>query len=103
MTSIDLMGWAATLTLPAFTSRDVRLLRCAWLDASIAFTTYGAASSTWPVLALHAVLLPINLFRLLELHRANCRTHQEDQPQIAPATTCSCGSSAANYASPRAA
>jgi hypothetical protein len=101
MTSIDLIGWAAAaLTLLAFTSRDVRLLRCASLAASVAFITYGAASSTWPVLALHAVLLPVNLFRLLELHRASCRTHQEDQPQIAPATTCSCGSSAVKIRKP---
>jgi hypothetical protein len=87
MTSIDLIGWAAAaLTLLAFTSRDVRLLRCASLAASVAFITYGAASSTWPVLALHAVLLPVSLFRLLELHRASRRTRQQDQPRSAPAT-----------------
>jgi hypothetical protein len=90
MTSIDLIGWvAAALTLLAFTSRDVRLLRCASLAASVAFITYGAGSSTWPVLALHAVLLPVNLFRLLELHRASLRTRQQDQPRSAP-VTCSC-------------
>jgi hypothetical protein len=90
MTSIDLIGWvAAALTLLAFTSRDVRLLRSASLAASVAFITYGAASSTWPVLALHAVLLPVNLLRLFELHRASRRTSEREQPRIAPAT-CGC-------------
>lgn len=101
MTSIDLIGWAAAaLTLLAFTSRDVRLLRCASLGASVAFITYGVASSTWPVLALHTVLLPVNLLRLLELHRASRRTSERDQPRIAPATTCDCGDSAAKTRKP---
>lgn len=86
MTAIELIGWlAASLTLLAFTSRDVRLLRVASLGASVAFITYGAASSTLPVLALHAVLLPVNLVRLLELHRASRRAKEREQPQVAPA------------------
>ena len=88
MTFIDLIGWvAALLTLLAFTSRDVRLLRCASLGASLAFITYGAASSTWPVLALHTVLLPVNLLRLLELHRENRSTGQQHQHQTPTATS----------------
>jgi hypothetical protein len=61
----DLIGWcAASMTLLAFTSRDVHRLRLASLGASVAFITYGAMTSTWPVLALHCALLPINIYRL---------------------------------------
>lgn len=75
MNAIDLTGWAAAaLTLLAFTSRDVWLLRLASMGASVAFITYAAVTSTWPVLALHAVLLPLNLLRLLELRRAGRRS-----------------------------
>lgn len=70
MATIEWVGWAAAaMTLLAFTSRDLWLLRIASLGASIAFIVYATATSTWPVLALHAVLLPINLLRLIELHR----------------------------------
>jgi hypothetical protein len=88
MSSIDLIGWvAASLTLLAFTSLDVRPLRCASLGASIAFITLGAASSTWPVLALHTALLPVTLLGLLALHRACRTTSKRDQPRFAPATS----------------
>lgn len=71
MNGTDLMGWsAASLTLLAFTMRDVRRLRMASLAASLCFIVYGATTAAWPVLALHAVLLPVNLLRLLELQRA---------------------------------
>jgi hypothetical protein len=70
MTPIDLIGWAAAaLTLLAFTLRDVCQLRMASLGASVAFIIYAGVMATWPVLVLHAVLLPINLLRLLELRR----------------------------------
>jgi hypothetical protein len=70
MNTTELTGWsAAVLTLLAFTMRDVRKLRMASVAASVCFIAYGAATSAWPVLALHAVLLPMNLFRLHELRR----------------------------------
>lgn len=74
MTPVDLTGWAAAaLTLLAFTSRDLRLLRTASLGASLCFITYGTASEIWPVVALHSVLLPVNVWRLLELRRSTKR------------------------------
>lgn len=91
MTSIDLIGCgAASLMLLAFTSRDVHLLLCASLGASVVFITHGATASTWLELALHTVLLPVKLIRLLQLHRASRSMREPDQPRIAPAT-CSCG------------
>jgi hypothetical protein len=78
------------LTPLAFSSRDVRVLRLASLAASMAFIAYGAATSTWPVLVLHSVLLPVNLFWLVELLRARVRACA---PAVAGAasTPCACG------------
>ncbi len=63
----DGLGWiAAGLTVATFScARPVALRLCA-LAANAAFIVYGASAGLWPVLALHAVLLPINLTRLLQ-------------------------------------
>ena len=61
----DALGWAAAaLTLFAFTCNDIVRLRYAALAANAAFIGYGIAAHLWPVLALHFVLVPINLWRL---------------------------------------
>ena len=51
MTTTELVGWTeAAFTLLAFNSRDARLLRLASIGTRVAFITYSAATSTWPVL-----------------------------------------------------
>lgn len=78
MTFTEFIGWtAASLTLLAFNLRDVKLLRLVSVGASVAFITYGAITSAWPVLALHCLLLPTNLLRLLELRRARSHPSKE--------------------------
>ncbi len=68
MHAVDLAGWlAATLTLMTFVCRDMRRLRMLGLAANVAFIAYGAAAGLLPVLALHTMLAPVNLWRLREL------------------------------------
>lgn len=63
----DALGWiAAGLTVATFSCVQPVALRLCALSANAAFIAYGASASLWPVLALHAVLLPINLIRLLQ-------------------------------------
>ena len=64
---IDALGWiAAGLTVATFScTRPVALRMCA-LAANAAFIAYGSSAGLWPVLALHAALMPINLIRLLQ-------------------------------------
>jgi len=58
-------GWAAAaLTLLTFLSQDMRRLRALALAANAAFIAYGVAAQLWPVLVLHLVLVPVNLWRL---------------------------------------
>ena len=67
----DMLGWsAAALTLLTFCCDNMVRLRCSALAANAAFIAYGLAAQLWPVLALHFVLVPINVWRLLATVRA---------------------------------
>jgi hypothetical protein len=71
MTAIDVVGWlAASLTLVTFVCSDMRRLRLAAIGANLAFIGYGSAAGLWPVLALHLMLTPLNLWRLQQLRSA---------------------------------
>ncbi len=65
---IDVLGYAASgLTLATFAQRSMLPMRILALGANVCFIGYGAMGWFMPVLALHLVLLPINLFRLSTL------------------------------------
>lgn len=68
----ELSGWvAAVLTLLAFSCTNIVRLRYVALAANAAFITYGLTAELWPVLALHSVLVPINLWRLRQTRRTS--------------------------------
>lgn len=65
--SPETIGWAAAaLMVATFSCRDARRMRALAVATNLAFVAYGAAAGLQPVLALHALLLPINLWRWLE-------------------------------------
>ncbi len=69
--SPETFGWvASSLTLVTFMCADMRRLRCAALGANAAFIAYGALAQLWPVLVLHLLLVPVNLWRLVHAFRA---------------------------------
>ena len=76
---IDVFGYAASvLTLATFAQRAMLPMRILAIAANVCFIGYGAMGLFIPVLALHLVLLPINLARLHTLLR---RTSPDgDQP-----------------------
>jgi len=60
----DTLGWAAAaLMVATFSCREARHLRPLAVATNLAFVGYGAAAGLMPVLALHLLLLPINLWR----------------------------------------
>ena len=70
----DVLGWAAAaLTLLAFSCNDLLRLRCSALAANGAFIAYGLTGGLWPVLALHFVLVPINVLRLVQTRQQRRR------------------------------
>ena len=61
---IEALGFlAALLTLLAFAQRRMLPMRVAALGANLFFISYGVLGGYYPVLALHLVLLPMNLVR----------------------------------------
>ena len=64
----DGVGFAAAgLVLATFCMRGMRTLRFVAIASNFAFIAYGYLGHLAPVLWLHALLLPINLCRLMQL------------------------------------
>jgi phosphotransferase system glucose/maltose/N-acetylglucosamine-specific IIC component len=71
-------GWiAAALVFSTFFMRTMVSLRMTAISSNIAFVSYGLLGFAYgvfervlPILALHACLLPLNVFRLREAARA---------------------------------
>jgi hypothetical protein len=66
----EAFGWlAAALMLGTFLCRSHRRLRSLALSANFAFIAYGALAGLAPVMALHLLLVPINVLRLVQALR----------------------------------
>jgi hypothetical protein len=48
----------------------MRLLRCLGIASNIAFISYAIMASMTPILVLHSLLLPINIYRLAQMSRS---------------------------------
>jgi CRP/FNR family transcriptional regulator, cyclic AMP receptor protein len=67
MTTTDAMGYvAASLVLATFCAKQMVLLRALAISSNVAFITYGLAARLWPIVMLHAIMLPLNIIRLRE-------------------------------------
>lgn len=84
--SADTLGWlAAGLTAATFACTDMRRLRVLALAANLAFIAYGLGAGLAPVLALHLVLAPMNLWRLVQLRRAEAAARTTARGPARPA------------------
>lgn len=67
---IEIIGWLAALsTLGAYSMRTMLPLRIVAINSNLLFLTYGYLTEVYPMLVLHAVLLPFNSYRLWEILR----------------------------------
>jgi len=57
-------GLACGLVLMTFCMRDMARLRLIAIVSNIAFIVYAVRADLMPVLILHSILLPINLFAI---------------------------------------
>lgn len=63
----DLCGYIASgLVLAAFYMKEMMSLRLVALASNLAFMAYGLALDLTPVWLLHALLVPLNGYRLME-------------------------------------
>jgi hypothetical protein len=60
---------ASALVFATFCMRTMVPLRLAAISSNIAFIVYGVYGGIYPVLVLHAVLLPMNIWRTSEMMR----------------------------------
>lgn len=66
----EIFGYiAAGLVLATFSMRTMLPLRILGIASNIAFVSYGFLAGLYPVLILHAVLLPLNVYRFVEMYR----------------------------------
>ena len=71
---VDAAGYLASLlVLATFCMRTMTALRVAAIGSNFCFIGYGLAAHLYPVLLLHAVLLPLNAARTLEMLRLTRR------------------------------
>ena len=69
MDTVSIFGWiAASLVLSSFYFRNMTSLRLAAIASNVLFIIYAILANAWPILVLHCLLFPLNLWRLLELH-----------------------------------
>lgn len=66
--SSECVGYVASgLVLLTFTTKSMRPLRSLAILSNLAFIAYGVLDDIIPVVALHLILLPLNIFRLMQL------------------------------------
>jgi hypothetical protein len=61
---------ASALVLFTFLTRTMKPLRCIALGSNVAFIIYSAMLQLYPILILHCILLPVNVWRLSESMRS---------------------------------
>ncbi len=70
MAAGDTIGFlAASLVLASFCMRSMSALRYVAIASNIAFITYGCLCGLLPIVALHVLLLPVNVVRLMQVKR----------------------------------
>lgn len=68
MTFIDFIGLAAGLcVLLAFYMKNQRNLRLFSILSNLLFVAYAWHSALYPILVLHVILLPLNLYRMSQM------------------------------------
>lgn len=68
---IDALGYvASSLVLATFCTRTMGTLRSLAIASNVAFITYAAVAHLWPILILHAIMLPLNVARLCQSRSA---------------------------------
>jgi hypothetical protein len=75
----DVAGYLASgLVIAAFCAKDIVSLRAVALASNLAFLAYGIGLALPPVWLLHAILLPVNGWRLCQ--EMSCRRAKSPRP-----------------------
>ena len=85
----ELLGYsAAGLVLVTFLARSITVLRAIAIASNVMFIAYALVAWLPPVLLLHALLLPINAWRLWQASHTPVRPFERVEPVLVlPAPT----------------
>ena len=87
MNATEPLGYLASLlVLATFCMRGMVALRALAMASNLAFIAYAVLAGIHPVLVLHALLLPMNAWRLARDHRASARRHGRGRVRAARVT-----------------
>ena len=83
MSWVDVLGYAASASvLATFCMSTMIPLRVVALGSNLLFGTYGYVEHLYPVLILHAILLPVNLFRLVQFQKLIKDVRNAQRPDL---------------------
>ena len=86
MHSSEWVGYLASLlVLATFCMQGMVALRAVAIASNVAFIAYAGAAGIGPVLLLHALLLPMNVYRLSQSLRARRGQRRARQDAALPA------------------
>jgi len=79
----DLLGYAAAaLVLLTFLAQSMHTLRAVAIASNVMFIAYALFAKLPPVLLLHALLLPLNVWRLWQAGRAERPIVERTEPSL---------------------
>ena len=82
----ELLGYAAAgLVLTTFSVRSITALRSVAIASNLMFIAYAVFAQLVPVLVLHALLLPLNLWRLCEAPAATAQGRRRRRDRLVDA------------------
>jgi len=83
------IGWvegigylASLLVFCTFYMKTMIPLRCVAITSNVVFMTYGLVGKVYPVFVLHAVLLPLNCFRLRQMRTLIRRVREASRADL---------------------
>ena len=81
--SSDLLGYAAAgLVLVTFWAQSITTLRAVAIASNVMFIAYALVAWLPPVLVLHALLLPLNAWRLWQTSRTQAQPRERIEPTL---------------------
>ena len=86
MEIVSIFGWIATgLVLSSFYLKTMMPLRIVAMCSNVMFIIYAVLSDAPPILVLHCLLFPLNLWRLIEAHNLRHKFAEALQVEMSPA------------------
>jgi hypothetical protein len=87
MSLTNLLGYAAGfLVLLTFSMKTMVPLRVVGIFSNVFFITYAFYASAQPIMVLHSILLPLNIFRLVQilvlLRKVEEASQNQDEPNL---------------------